>query len=105
MPQLSDLTAVKIQPKRNKKGVLVRTEYPDTALPGLYLVVQPSGVKTWAYRTRIDRKPVKITLGRFSVYTFRGRSEGHRRDLLGLGAVPEAKRSGLASFADVDGPV
>jgi integrase len=28
--------------------------------------VQPSGVKSWALRTRIERKPVKITLGRLS---------------------------------------
>ena len=27
-----------------------RLEVPDAALPGLYLVVQPSGAKSWAFR-------------------------------------------------------
>jgi integrase len=71
MPQLSDLTAGKIKPTRDdKSGELVRKEYPDTALPGLYLIVQPSGVKSWAFRTRVNRRPVKITLGRFDKQSF-----------------------------------
>jgi len=32
-------------------------------VPGLRLIVQPSGVKSWAVRTRINGKPVKLTLG------------------------------------------
>ena len=49
-------TIGKIQPKAN------RFEVPDKVLPGLYLIVQPSGFKSWAVRTRIDRRPVKLTL-------------------------------------------
>ena len=40
-----------------------RREVPDGALPGLYLVVQPSGGKSWAVRYRADGKPKKLTLG------------------------------------------
>ncbi|PJO47187.1 tyrosine-type recombinase/integrase [Brucella pituitosa] len=40
-----------------------RLEIPDAGLPGLYLVVQPSGAKSWAYRYRIDGKPKKLTIG------------------------------------------
>lgn len=40
-----------------------RREVPDGALPGLYLVVQPSGGKSWAVRYRADGKPRKLTLG------------------------------------------
>jgi len=40
-----------------------RREIPDGALPGLYLVVQPSGKKSWALRYRFDGKPKKLTLG------------------------------------------
>ena len=29
-----------------------RLEIPDAIIPGLYLVVQPSGVKSWAVRYR-----------------------------------------------------
>jgi integrase len=43
----------------------VRREIPDPALSGLYLVVQPSGVKSWAFRYRYANKPKKLTLGRW----------------------------------------
>lgn len=42
-----------------------RREIPDGLLPGLYLVVQPTGAKSWAVRYRANGKPVKLTLGRF----------------------------------------
>lgn len=42
-----------------------RYEIPDPALSGLYLVVQPSGVKSWALRYRFSGKPAKLTLGRW----------------------------------------
>ena len=29
-----------------------RLEVPDAAMPGLYLVLQPSGARSWAYRYR-----------------------------------------------------
>ncbi|MCV2871592.1 integrase arm-type DNA-binding domain-containing protein [Defluviimonas sp. WL0050] len=42
-----------------------RQEIPDAGLSGLYLVVQPSGVKSWALRYRFGGKPSKLTLGRW----------------------------------------
>ena len=42
-----------------------RYEVPDPALSGLYLVVQPSGVKSWALRYRFAKKTSKLTLGRW----------------------------------------
>ena len=44
-----------------------RCEIPDPALSGLYLVIQPSGVKSWALRYRFAGKPKKLTLGRWPV--------------------------------------
>ena len=44
-----------------------RLEIPDPALSGLYLVVQPSGAKSWALRYRQRGKPKKLTLGRWPV--------------------------------------
>jgi integrase len=44
-----------------------RREIPDQALSGLYLVVQPSGAKSWALRYRYAGKPKKLTLGRWPV--------------------------------------
>lgn len=40
-----------------------RTEYADTVVPNLKLIVQPSGVKSWAVRTQIGKKSVKLTIG------------------------------------------
>lgn len=42
-----------------------RREIPDGLLAGLYLIVQPSGVKSWAVRYRHGGKPRKFTLGGF----------------------------------------
>lgn len=47
------------------KGGAKRREEADTgkgSVPGLYLVVQPSGAKSWAIRYRFDGKPRKLTL-------------------------------------------
>ncbi|MEM9393353.1 MAG: integrase arm-type DNA-binding domain-containing protein [Pseudomonadota bacterium] len=49
-----------------------RSEIPDPALTGLYLVVQPSGAKSWAVRYRHEGKPRKLTLGRFPAMTVAG---------------------------------
>ncbi len=42
---------------------VTRQEIPDASLPGLYLVVQPGGAKSWALRYRQNGKPSKLTLG------------------------------------------
>ncbi len=48
------------------KPLEVRREVPDAGCPGLYLVVQPSGSKSWALRFRRpdgERLPAKLFLG------------------------------------------
>src|SRR5436190_4305019 len=40
-----------------------RREIPDPGCPGLYLIVQPSGHKSWALRYRSRRRSAKYTLG------------------------------------------
>ncbi|TGS89322.1 site-specific integrase [Mesorhizobium sp. M3A.F.Ca.ET.174.01.1.1] len=42
-----------------------RQEVPDSTQSGLYLVVQPSGSKSWAVRTKIGGKASKVTIGRY----------------------------------------
>jgi integrase len=54
------IEAMKADPKR-------RIEKPDPALAGLYLIIQPSGAKSWALRYRFGGKPAKMTLGRWPV--------------------------------------
>src|SRR6478735_3555209 len=42
-----------------------RREIPDRHLPGLYLVVQPSGARSWAVRYRAAGRTRKHTLGSY----------------------------------------
>lgn len=42
-----------------------RREIPDGKAQGLYLVVQPSGAKSWALRYRFNGLPKKLTFGRY----------------------------------------
>lgn len=48
---------------RKLKPTDTRQEIADK--DGLYLVIQPSGVKSWVFRVRVKGKPAKITLGRW----------------------------------------
>lgn len=50
------IEAVKADPTK-------RQELPDPAFPSLYLVVQPTGTKSWALRFRHESKTIKLTLG------------------------------------------
>ncbi|MBY5624419.1 tyrosine-type recombinase/integrase [Rhizobium leguminosarum] len=45
------------------KATDIRQEIPDGGLPGLYLIIQPSGVTSWAIRYRFEGKPKKFTIG------------------------------------------
>jgi integrase len=42
-----------------------RREIPDGLLPGLYLLIQPSGAKSWAVRYRHAGKTRKLTMGNY----------------------------------------
>ena len=52
---------------KNAKPDAVRREIPDAAARGLYLIVQPSGVKSFACRYRFGGKAYKLTLGDASI--------------------------------------
>jgi integrase len=71
-----------------------RREVPDAALPGLYLVVQSSGTKSWALRYRFAGKPAKLTLGRWPLV---GLAEARAAatealDMLAKGRNPAAEK-------------
>src|SRR6185312_13645837 len=69
------------------KAGSARTEIPDALVPGLYLVVQPTGVKSWAVRYRLGRHSRKLTLkGRYPI--------------LGIQMARDAARKALESVSD-----
>jgi hypothetical protein len=53
------LTAKQVE---NAKPRAVRVELPDAGCSGLYLIIQPSGARSWAVRYRFAGKPRKLTL-------------------------------------------
>lgn len=54
--------------ERHKAQPAGRVEIPDAALPGFYLVVQPSGAKSWAVRYRFAGKTRKLTIGPYPLF-------------------------------------
>jgi integrase len=81
--KLTSVFLEKVRPHPTK-----RLEIPDAGKPGLFLVVQPSGKKSWAvrYRRLSDGKPRKLTLDGFvSLAT------AHKLAQQALDAVAEGK--------------
>jgi hypothetical protein len=66
------LTARKLETIKPSKS---RREVPDGYLPGLYLVVQPSGERSWAVRYRHHSRTRKLTLGRYPVLDLKAARE------------------------------
>ncbi len=58
-----------------------RREIPDGYLRGLYLVVQPSGTKSWAVRYRHDGRPRKYTIGGYPVFDLKAAREAGSKAL------------------------
>jgi integrase len=71
-----------------------RKEVPDGKVSGLYLVVQPSGAKSWAVRYRVAGQPKKLTLGPYpaiDLATARKRAQEAVGDVAG-GKDPSAEK-------------
>ena len=65
-----------------------RREVPDGKITGLYLVLQPSGAKSWALRFRAAGKSVKLTLGPYPALDL---ANARRRAQEALGEVAGGK--------------
>ena len=61
--------ALTVKRIENANAKPARQEIPDGLLVGLYLVVQPSGAKSFAVRYRYAGQPRKLTLGAFPTIT------------------------------------
>jgi len=95
------LTQLKVD--RMRPDPTKRLEVPDRLLPQLRLVVQPSGARSWAVRTRIGGKPAKLTIGDARVIDL-AEARDKARDLLREAAKGDpraAKRKAKASTLEV----
>jgi integrase len=73
------------------KPKAVRQEIPDSLLPGLYLIQQPSGAKGWAVRYRHQGVPRKLTLGSYPAL---GLQDARKLGAKALRAVAEGRDPG-----------
>jgi hypothetical protein len=64
--------------ERHRPQPTGRVEIPDAALPGFYLVVQPSGAKSWAVRYRFRGKTRKYTIGSYPLFDLSAARRGSR---------------------------
>jgi integrase len=88
--KLTDISIAKLKANPNK-----RLEIPDAGKPGLYLLVQPNGKKSWAvrYRRPSDGRPTKLTLTGFPSLSLAHKLAQEALDLVASGGDPaSAKR-------------
>jgi integrase len=105
---LTPRTVETAKPGLNAAGKLVRAEIPDTGCPGLYLVVQPSGTRSWAlrYRRPGNSTSAKLTLGRagnggLNLAAARHAATAARLCIDG-GGDPKPKRLPITAYASGD---
>lgn len=83
-----------------------RLEVADGLLPGLYFVLQPSGVRSWAVRYRHAGKPRKLTLGPYPVLDL-GAARTRAREALqvvALGRDPASEKQDALKAARLAEP-
>ena len=75
---------------KNVKPNPARVEYADAKITGLYLIVQPSGRRSWAYRYRMRRRSRKITLGSYPAVGLQAArtAAGKASETVALGSDP-----------------
>jgi hypothetical protein len=73
-----------------------RRELPDGKVGGLYLVMQPSGARSWAVRYRVAGLPKKLTIGSYPTIDL---AMARKRALEALGDVAGGKDPAAAKKA------
>jgi integrase len=89
MKRLTDVTVRELKADPDK-----RREVPDPGIPGLYVVIQPGGAKSWALRYRHDGKTRKLTLGKYPKLTLSDARKAalEKHELIDAGIDPAPKR-------------
>jgi integrase len=79
---LTDLSIKKLTPGATRRTVR------DGKIPSLFLIVQPSGARSWAYHYRRDGQPRKITFGSYPAITL---EEARRLAQKAAGQIADGK--------------
>jgi integrase len=95
---MARLTAKDVE---NKRAGAERREIPDSYLRGLYLIVQPTGAKSWAVRYRLGGKSHKHTIGAYPVFDLKTARDEAAKVLRSVseGRGPKQARAGSVSDA------
>ena len=96
---IKTLTAKSVE---NIKPGSARREIPDGGCRGLYLVVQPSGRKSWAVRYRHAGKPKKLTLDRALTLAAARKATADALHELEQGRDPAAQKFEARAIAEKD---
>ena len=78
-----------------------RREIPDSGCRGLYLVIQPSGRKSWAVRYRFQGTPRKLTLDGALTLAAARRGASDALHLLELGHDPAVAKQSAKAGAEL----
>jgi integrase len=89
------LTQISVE--KAKPNLAKRIEIPDSQKPGLYLVIQPSGHKSWAVRYRAGGRPRKLTLKGFVSLALARKLAQQALDMVGEGKDPATRRKDLVA--------
>jgi integrase len=98
---MASLTVKSVDAMRPGKS---RREEPDSNLPGLYFIVQPSGAKSWAVRYRHAGRTIKLTLGSYPKIDLKTARELGRTALRAVaeGRNPAAEKKPALAGGDVE---
>ena len=95
---LTALAVEKMQPGPSRR------EVPDGLVSGLYLVVQPSGARSWAVRYRAGGAPKKHTLGAYPGIDLKNARELAQRALVDVAKGQDPAATKKAARAAEDAP-
>jgi integrase len=101
---LTDRFVANAKPRRDAAGKAIRAEYSDAACPGLRLLVQPTGSKSWALRyRRPDGRTAKKTFpGTLTLAAARAAASAARLEIE-RGTDPAPQRLPITAYSSGDG--
>jgi integrase len=95
---MASLTAKDVEAQRASPQ---RREIPDDYMRGLYLIVQPSGAKSWAVRYRLGGKSAKHTIGPYPAFSLKQARDAAAKVLRSVseGHSPKERQAGTVAAA------